>query len=67
LWKRYRLLERQRAQRAIELARLTVVVSSGDCGIYGMAGLVLEELQDVGWDGKPACPATGIIALLPPV
>ena len=47
--------ERQRAQRAIELAQwgLTVaVVSSGDCGIYGMAGLVLEELQLTGWDGK---------------
>jgi cobalt-precorrin 5A hydrolase / precorrin-3B C17-methyltransferase len=47
--------ERARAQRAIELAQwgLTVaVVSSGDCGIYGMAGLVLEELCTVGWDGK---------------
>ena len=47
--------ERQRAQRAIELANwgLSVaVVSSGDCGIYGMAGLVLEELQACGWDGK---------------
>ncbi len=47
--------ERQRAQRAIELAQwgLTVaVVSSGDCGIYGMAGLVLEELQAIGWDGN---------------
>ncbi len=47
--------ERLRAQRAIDLARwgLTVaVVSSGDCGIYGMAGLVLEELQAQGWDGK---------------
>ncbi|MBE9168693.1 precorrin-3B C(17)-methyltransferase [Pleurocapsales cyanobacterium LEGE 06147] len=47
--------ERQRAQRAIELAQwgLTVaVVSSGDCGIYGMAGLVLEELQQKSWDGK---------------
>ena len=46
--------ERQRAQRAIELANsgLTVaVVSSGDCGIYGMAGLVLEELHSQGWDG----------------
>lgn len=46
--------ELQRAQRAIELAQwgLTVaVVSSGDCGIYGMAGLVLEELQAQGWDG----------------
>jgi cobalt-precorrin 5A hydrolase/precorrin-3B C17-methyltransferase len=47
--------EQQRAKRAIELAQwgLTVaVVSSGDCGIYGMAGLVLEELQASGWDGK---------------
>jgi cobalt-precorrin 5A hydrolase/precorrin-3B C17-methyltransferase len=47
--------ERKRAERAIELAQwgLTVaVVSSGDCGIYGMAGLVLEELRAKGWDGK---------------
>ena len=47
--------EQQRAKRAIELAQwgLTVaVVSSGDCGIYGMAGLVLEELQAGGWNGK---------------
>lgn len=47
--------ERQRAERAIALAAwgLTVaVVSSGDCGIYGMAGLVLEQLQRAGWDGK---------------
>ncbi len=47
--------ERQRAKRAIDLAHwgLTVaVVSSGDCGIYGMAGLVLEELRAQGWDGK---------------
>ena len=47
--------EQQRAKRAIELAHwgLTVaVVSSGDCGIYGMAGLVLEELQVKGWNGK---------------
>ncbi len=28
------------------------LVSSGDCGIYGMAGLVLEELQATGWNGK---------------
>lgn len=47
--------ERQRAERAIDLARwgLSVaVVSSGDCGIYGMAGLVFEQLQATGWDGK---------------
>ena len=44
--------EKQRAQRAIALAQwgLTVgVVSSGDCGIYGMAGLVLEQLTEQGW------------------
>ncbi|MBD1849356.1 precorrin-3B C(17)-methyltransferase [Cyanobacteria bacterium FACHB-502] len=47
--------ERQRAERAIDLAQwgLTVaVISSGDCGIYGMAGLVLEQLRAGGWDGK---------------
>ncbi|MEL6601646.1 MAG: precorrin-3B C(17)-methyltransferase [Cyanobacteria bacterium J06614_10] len=47
--------ERQRAERAIALASwgLTVaVISSGDCGIYGMAGLVLEQLQATGWDGQ---------------
>nr|WP_242042423.1 precorrin-3B C(17)-methyltransferase [Leptolyngbya sp. FACHB-541] len=47
--------ERQRAKRAIALADwgLTVaVISSGDCGIYGMAGLVLEELRSLSWDGK---------------
>jgi len=47
--------ERQRAERAIALAQWglrVAVVSSGDCGIYGMAGLVLEQLQAQGWDGK---------------
>lgn len=47
--------ERQRAERAIALANwgLTVaVVSSGDCGIYGMAGLVMEQLQAQNWDGE---------------
>ncbi|MFB2839079.1 precorrin-3B C(17)-methyltransferase [Floridanema evergladense] len=47
--------EVERAKRAIELADkgLTVaVISSGDSGIYGMAGLVLEELQAHGWDGQ---------------
>ncbi|PSN19391.1 precorrin-3B C(17)-methyltransferase, partial [filamentous cyanobacterium CCP5] len=46
--------ERQRAERAIDLANwgLSVaVISSGDCGIYGMAGLVMEMLADQGWDG----------------
>ena len=47
--------EKKRAERAIELANfgLTVaVISSGDCGIYGMAGLVLEQLRAEDWDGK---------------
>jgi cobalt-precorrin 5A hydrolase/precorrin-3B C17-methyltransferase len=47
--------EQQRAERAIDLATwgLSVaVISSGDCGIYGMAGLVLECLSQRGWDGK---------------
>ena len=48
--------EQARAKRALELAQwgLTVaVVSSGDCGIYGMAGLVLEQLvKNYNWDGK---------------
>ncbi len=46
--------EQQRADRAIALARwgLSVaVISSGDCGIYAMAGLVLETLEAQGWDG----------------
>jgi cobalt-precorrin 5A hydrolase/precorrin-3B C17-methyltransferase len=46
--------ERQRCQRAIQLAQWglkVAVISSGDCGIYGMAGLVLEELQKRHWDG----------------
>lgn len=47
--------ERARAQRAIELAQwgLSVaVISSGDSGIYGMAGLVMEELERQGWNGE---------------
>lgn len=47
--------EQQRGERAIALANqgLTVaVISSGDCGIYGMAGLVLEQLKFNNWDGK---------------
>ena len=47
--------EKQRGERAIALAKqgLTVaVISSGDCGIYGMAGLVLEQLKLNNWDDK---------------
>lgn len=47
--------EQQRAERAIALAQWglnVAVISSGDCGIYAMAGLVLETLQAQGWDGR---------------
>ncbi|MEM8610765.1 MAG: precorrin-3B C(17)-methyltransferase [Cyanobacteria bacterium P01_H01_bin.105] len=47
--------EVQRAERAVTLAQrgLTVaMVSSGDCGIYGMGGLVMECLVQRGWDGN---------------
>jgi cobalt-precorrin 5A hydrolase/precorrin-3B C17-methyltransferase len=47
--------EVERAERAIFLAKrgLTVaVISSGDCGIYGMAGLVMEALASQDWDGE---------------
>ncbi|MEO1211596.1 MAG: precorrin-3B C(17)-methyltransferase [Cyanobacteria bacterium J06638_20] len=47
--------ERQRAARAIALAQWglrVAVVSSGDCGIYGMAGLVFEQLRESGWEGE---------------
>ena len=46
--------EVQRAERAVTLAQrgLTVgMVSSGDCGIYGMGGLVMECLVQQGWNG----------------
>ncbi len=55
--------EKQRAKRAIKLAEwgLTVaVISSGDCGIYGMAGLVLEILANQNWNGKS--PSVEVIA-----
>ncbi|MEO1591427.1 MAG: precorrin-3B C(17)-methyltransferase, partial [Cyanobacteria bacterium J06632_22] len=57
--------EKQRAERAIELANwgLSVaVISSGDCGIYGMAGLVLETLKEQNWNGK-----TPAVQILPGV
>ncbi len=41
--------EEKRAKRAIELAQWglnVVVISSGDCGIYAMGGLVLEQLKN---------------------
>ncbi|MBI5327816.1 MAG: precorrin-3B C(17)-methyltransferase [Deltaproteobacteria bacterium] len=47
--------EVDRCQKAIELAlqgKKVAVVSSGDAGIYGMAGLVLELLQGAGVRGQ---------------
>jgi precorrin-3B C17-methyltransferase len=46
--------ELERAARAVELAyagHTVAVVSSGDAGIYGMAGPVFQVLTDQGWDG----------------
>jgi precorrin-3B C17-methyltransferase len=45
------------AERAAEAARRAraggsvAVVSSGDPGVYGMAGLCIEALYELGWDG----------------
>jgi len=47
--------ERARAERAIALANWglnVAVISSGDSGIYGMAGLVMESLSQADWNGK---------------
>ncbi|MDA8188093.1 MAG: precorrin-3B C(17)-methyltransferase [Dehalococcoidales bacterium] len=41
-----------RARKAVDLARLgktVAVISSGDAGVYGMAGLVYEVAREVGW------------------
>lgn len=41
-----------RARTAVERARAgekVVLISSGDAGVYGMAGLVFEVLRDIGW------------------
>lgn len=58
--------ERQRAQAAIELAQWglnVAVVSSGDCGIYGMAGLVLELLAEAGISDLPVEVLPGVSAV----
>jgi precorrin-3B C17-methyltransferase len=44
--------EIERARAAIERARAgarVALISSGDAGIYGMAGLALELLREMGW------------------
>src|SRR5437764_356407 len=41
-----------RARAAVERARAgakVALVSSGDAGVYGMAGLVFEVLREIGW------------------
>ncbi|WJI23499.1 precorrin-3B C(17)-methyltransferase [Thermosynechococcus sp. QKsg1] len=58
--------ERQRAQAAIDLAQWglnVAVVSSGDCGIYGMAGLVLELLAEAGISDLPVEVLPGVSAV----
>jgi precorrin-3B C17-methyltransferase len=45
----------ERAKQCIELAqsgKIVSLVSSGDPGIYGMAGLIYETLAEAGWDPK---------------
>ena len=47
--------ELERAAKAVDLAfagHCVALVSSGDTGIYGMAGPLFRALEDRGWDGK---------------
>ena len=47
--------EVERAQQCIDLAKegkIVSLVSSGDPGIYGMAGLIYETLAESDWDPK---------------
>ena len=58
-----------RARAAIELAasgKIVSVISSGDPGIYGMAGLIYEVLREQGWqreDGVEVEVVPGVSAL----
>lgn len=50
--------EVERCQKAVELAaegKKVAVISSGDPGVYGMAGLVLELAQKMPEDVRPEC------------
>jgi precorrin-3B C17-methyltransferase len=54
--------EMERAAVAVDMAydgRSVAVVSSGDAGIYGMAGPVFRVLTDRGWDGQ--APAVEVV------
>ncbi|HKC76325.1 MAG TPA: precorrin-3B C(17)-methyltransferase, partial [Chloroflexota bacterium] len=60
--------EVDRAAHAVDLAlsgRHVALVSSGDAGVYGMAGLAYEVLKARGWrpDGLPVTVIPGISAL----
>lgn len=47
--------EVERAQEAVRLATnggTVAVISSGDAGVYGMAGLIFEVLVETGWEQK---------------
>jgi len=61
--------EVERAHQCIDLAKsgkIVSLVSSGDPGIYGMAGLIYEMLAKSGWDPKNGLPVEiipGISAL----
>lgn len=45
----------QEAVRQAEMGKIVAVISSGDAGVYGMAGLVYEVLIEKSWN-----PATGV-------
>lgn len=50
--------EVNRCQKAVDLAvegHKVAVISSGDPGVYGMAGLVLELVEKVDGDKRPSC------------
>ena len=54
--------ELERAAAAVDLAytgRIVAVVSSGDAGVYGMAGPVFHVLTERQWDGR--VPQVGIV------
>ena len=61
--------EYDRAEKTVQLAeegKRVALVSSGDSGIYGMAGLVFEVLDERGWDSSSAIPVEvvpGVTAL----
>jgi len=61
--------EIDRARAAVQRAKdggKVALISSGDAGIYGMAGLVFQVLQDIGWkrdDSPELCIVPGMTAL----